>query len=77
VQQLIASGKNLYHRTSLLTFYGAGRRRSELCHLKVRDVDSRRMVLRVEQGEGGRDREASRRADVVRALCGLAGRTGG
>ena len=57
VQRLIAGAKNLYHRTMLLTLYGAGLRRSEACHLKVRDIDSQRMVLRVEQGKGGRDRE--------------------
>jgi site-specific recombinase XerD len=57
VQRRIAHAKNLYHRTLLLTLYGAGLRRSEVCHLKVRDVDSQRMVLRVDQGKGGRDRE--------------------
>ena len=40
VQRLIASAKNLYHRTLLLTLYGAGLHRSELCQLRVRDIDS-------------------------------------
>jgi site-specific recombinase XerD len=49
VQRLIGSAKNLYHRTLLMTLYGAGLRRSEACQLKVRDIDGQRMVLRVEQ----------------------------
>lgn len=57
VQRLIAGARNLYHRTMLMTLYGAGLRRSELCRLKVSNIDSQRMVLRVEQGKGGRDRD--------------------
>ena len=30
---------------------------SELCHLKVSDIDSDRMVIRVHKGKGGRDRD--------------------
>ena len=52
VQRLIANARNLYHRTLLLTLYGAGLRRSELCQLKVHEVDSQRMVVRIEQGKG-------------------------
>jgi integrase/recombinase XerD len=57
VQRLIAGAKNLYHRTILLTLYGAGLRRAELCDLMVRNIDSQRMMRRVERGKGGRDRE--------------------
>jgi site-specific recombinase XerD len=68
VQRLIAGAKNLYHRTLLLTLYGGGLRRSELCRLKVRDIDSQRMVLRVEQGKGGRDREVPLSLTLLTAL---------
>ena len=68
VQRLVAGAKNLYHRTLLLTLYGAGLRRSEACQLKVRDIDSHRMVLRVEQGKGGRDREIPLSPTLLAAL---------
>ena len=68
VQRLIASAKNLYHRTLLLVLYGAGLRRNEACHLRVSDIDSRRMVLRVEQGKGGRDREVPLSPTLLAAL---------
>jgi len=68
VQRLIAGAKNLYHRTLLLTLYGAGLRRSEVCRLKVRDIDSARMVLRVEQGKGGRDRDVPLSPTLLAAL---------
>jgi integrase/recombinase XerD len=55
--RLIDSAKNLFHYTMLLTMYSAGLRRSELCRLKVSNIDSPRMVIRVERGKGGVDRE--------------------
>jgi integrase/recombinase XerD len=57
VGHLIDSAKNLFHRTMLMRLYAAGLRRSELCRLKVRNIDSQRMVLRVEHGKGGIDRD--------------------
>lgn len=44
------------HRAVLTTCYAAGLRISEAVHLRPTDVDSRRMVLRIEQGKGQRDR---------------------
>jgi len=57
VTRLIASAQNLMHRTMLMMLYATGLRRAELCHLKVSDIDSERMVLHVRQGKGGRDRD--------------------
>jgi site-specific recombinase XerD len=57
VERLIASAKNLMHRAMLMTLYATGLRRSELCQLKVADIDSQRMVIRVRQGKGARDRD--------------------
>jgi integrase/recombinase XerD len=68
VQRLIAGAKNLYHRTLLLTLYGTGLRRSEVCHLKVRDIDSQRMILRVQQGKGRRDRDLPLSPTLLAAL---------
>jgi integrase/recombinase XerD len=57
MSRLIDSAKNLFHYAMLLTVYSCGLRRSELCPLKVSNIDSQRMVLRVERGKGGVDRE--------------------
>jgi site-specific recombinase XerD len=48
--------KNVKHRAILMTMYGAGLRVSEVAHLKVTDIDSARMVIRVEQGKRRKDR---------------------
>jgi site-specific recombinase XerD len=56
VQQLIAHAANLTHRTMLLTAYAAGLRLSEVIHLRVQDIDATRMMIRVEQGKGRKDR---------------------
>ena len=57
VARVIESAATSYHRVILMTLYGAGLRREELCRLKVTDVDSQRMVLHVRQGKGHKDRD--------------------
>jgi integrase len=52
VARLIQSAGNLKYQAALSVAYGAGLRVSEVIALKVGDVDSQRMVLRVEQGKG-------------------------
>jgi integrase/recombinase XerD len=52
VGRLIAATGNLKHQTALSVAYGAGLRASEVVALKVGDIDSQRMTLRIEQGKG-------------------------
>jgi site-specific recombinase XerD len=58
VARLIAAAENLKHQAALSVAYGAGLRASEVVALKVGDIDSQRMTLRVEQGKGRKDRYA-------------------
>ena len=58
VSRLIAAAGNLKHQTALSVAYGAELRASEVVALKVGDVDSQRMTLRIEQGKGRKDRYA-------------------
>ncbi len=56
VAQLLTTPKKLKHRAILSTLYAAGLRVSELVGLRVADIDSKRMVIRVRQGKGNKDR---------------------
>jgi len=56
IKRLFAATQNVKHRTLLMTVYAAGLRVSEAVSLKVTDIDSERMTLRVEQGKGCKDR---------------------
>jgi site-specific recombinase XerD len=58
VARLIVATGNLKHQTALSVAYGAGLRVSEVVALKVSDIDSERMTLRIEQGKGQKDRYA-------------------
>jgi site-specific recombinase XerD len=57
VSRLINAAGTLFRRTLLMTLYGTGMRRAELARLKVSDIDSQRMTLRVVEGKGGKDRD--------------------
>jgi site-specific recombinase XerD len=54
--RFFAAITNRKHRTILMTMYGAGLRISEALGLQVSDIDSARMLVRVQQGKGKRDR---------------------
>ena len=56
VAALFEHTSNLKHRAFLMTTYGAGLRLSEACHLKIGDIDSSRLTIRIEQGKGAKDR---------------------
>jgi site-specific recombinase XerD len=58
VRRLLEATTNVKYKAALATAYGAGLRASEVTHLKVTDIDSQRMVIRVEQGKGSKDRNA-------------------
>lgn len=56
VRRLIDHASNSKYRAMLLTTYAAGLRLNEVLHLRVSDIDSARMTIRVQQGKGGQDR---------------------
>jgi integrase/recombinase XerD len=56
VARLLDAAPGLKYKAALSVAYGAGLRASEIISLKVEDIDSARMVIRVEQGKGRKDR---------------------
>ncbi|MEA3071075.1 MAG: integrase/recombinase XerD, partial [Alphaproteobacteria bacterium] len=58
VRLLLRAATAPKYKAAFATAYGAGLRASEVVALKVGDVDSKRMLLRVERGKGGKDRHA-------------------
>ena len=58
VLRLLEAAPEPKHKAALSVAYGAGLRAMEVVALKVCDIDSKRMMLRVEQGKGGKDRHA-------------------
>jgi integrase/recombinase XerD len=68
VARLIEAAPNLRHKTILMTLYSTGIRCSELCHLRPADIDKERMVIRIRQGKGGKDRDVSLSAKLREQL---------
>jgi site-specific recombinase XerD len=65
VARLLNATTCLKHQAALSVAYGAGLRVAEVAALKVSDIDSERMLLRVERGKGGRYRNAMLPADLL------------
>ena len=57
VTSLIDAAPIAFYRTILMTLYGTGVRRAECAALKLTDIDSARMVVHVQEGKGGKDRD--------------------
>ena len=68
VARLINASGNLFRRALLMTVYGTGMRRSEVVHLKVSDIDSKRMIIRVTQGKGAKDRDLPLSPELLETL---------
>jgi site-specific recombinase XerD len=68
VARLLGATTCLKHQAALAVAYGAGLRVAEVSALRVRDVDSERMLLRVERGKGGQYRNAMLSVDLLALL---------
>ncbi|WP_298222614.1 site-specific integrase [Acidocella sp.] len=68
VARLLDATTCLKHRAALSVAYGAGLRVAEVAALKVSDIDSERMLLRVERGKGGQYRNAMLSQDLLAIL---------
>jgi integrase/recombinase XerD len=68
VLRLLNHAPNLKHRAALSVAYGCGLRVSEICNLKISDIDSQRMLIRVEQGKGRKDRYVMLSEDLLALL---------
>ncbi|MGH9629134.1 MAG: tyrosine-type recombinase/integrase, partial [Bryobacteraceae bacterium] len=68
VARMIEAVDNLLYRTILMTLYSTGMRRSEVCRLKVADIDSQRMVIHIRQGKGNKDRDVPLSAKLLDTL---------
>jgi len=68
VRRLFAVTGNLKHKALLMVAYDAGLRLSEILNLRSEDIDSQRMVIRVRQGKGKKDRYTRLSAGLLKLL---------
>ncbi|TFV95641.1 integrase [Algoriphagus kandeliae] len=68
VKSILQAHKNIKHRTMLSLIYACGLRRGELLNLRLGDVDSKRGLLRINQGKGAKDRVVPISEKVVEML---------
>ena len=57
VRSIIDAASDLFQRSILMTLYSTGIRCEELAHLAIGDIDSKRMMVRIHRGKGGKDRD--------------------
>ncbi|MBF0316338.1 MAG: site-specific integrase, partial [Oligoflexia bacterium] len=58
IQKVLNAASNIKHKALLMTMYSSGLRLSEVLNLKFSDIDSKRMVINIKNGKGGKDRQA-------------------
>jgi site-specific recombinase XerD len=68
IVQFLEAVPGLRNRAALTTAYGAGLRVSEVARLRPAEIDSERMVIRIEQGKGGKDRYVMLSAQLLQIL---------
>jgi integrase/recombinase XerD len=68
VARLVDAAQFPFHRILLMTLYATGARRAEVAHLKIRDIDSQRMVTHIRGGKGRKDRDVMLSPKLLDAL---------
>jgi integrase/recombinase XerD len=68
VARVLEAAGSMRNKAALSVSYGSGLRASEVCHLRVADIDSERMILHVVDGKGQRDRNAMLSPGLLKIL---------
>jgi integrase/recombinase XerD len=68
ISRILAACRSTAHRTLLMTTYAAGLRVGQVCRLKITDIDSSRMMIRVAGGKGAKDRYTLLSQQLLSAL---------